>query len=347
MTKRAEKRMKLKKKFFSKDTTSEKIHNTSSETVVVKKRKHKNSLINSFLNFYDEKYKYLLILPIFLFIFAIAQISYQAYANDGDFINKDITLKGGVTVTVPVDHSVDIILIQETLLADGHFVNVRSLQSTGRTIGFLVESDIDINNQESLDSLLESISKIVLLKEGEYSVEGIGASIGESFFRQALVALLISFVLMALIVAITFRSFVPSIAVIASAFSDIFVTIAIIDIIGIKVSTAGLAALLMIIGYSVDTDILLATKLLKRKEGSVLERIGGAFKTGFLMNFTTFIAVLFALLITSSDIIKQIMTILLIGLIVDQISTWIQTAGILRLYLENQEKKKKEAQNES
>ena len=100
----------------------------------------------------------------------------------------------------------------------------------------------------------------------------------------------------------------------------------------------------MLIGYSVDTDILLSTRLLKRREGTEMERIYGAMKTGLTMAITTIIAVTIALLISQSEIIRQIMIILLIGLLVDLINTWIQNVGLLRLYLER--KAKKTMQNE-
>jgi len=58
------------------------------------------------------------------------------------------------------------------------------------------------------------------------------------------------------------------------------------------------------------------------------------------MNVTTLAAVGISLLFTSSEVITQIMTILLIGLLADIINTWIQNVAILRLYLEWQEKKK-------
>jgi preprotein translocase subunit SecF len=344
MTKRSEKRMKLKKKFFSQDSNSEKPVLNSDNSNNIKSNTHKNK----FLNFYHNNYKALLIIPILMLLLSIAQISYQTITT-GDFINKDISLKGGITITVPVDTNIDIdiLLIQNHLTNEGFQTNVRNLQSAGTTIGFLVESDIDLNDQESLNSLIDAISLKYPLIEEEYSVEGVGASIGESFFKQAMLALLISFLIMAIIVAITFKTFIPSIGVIASAVLDLIVTIAIVNIMGINVSTAGLAALLMMIGYSVDIDILLTTNVLKRKEGSIFEKIAKAFKTGVLMSFTTFIAIIVALFITSSEVIKQIMIILLIGLLVDQVSTWIQNVGILRLYLNNLEKKKKENQNEA
>jgi len=337
MTKRSEKRLKLKKKEITQDTPVQEVqvHKPSSDSPKTK---------NPILNFYYSNYKILLIIPILLFVLALAQISYQMSTNDGDFINKDISLKGGITITIPIESTVDIVDMQSFLETKGYYTNVRNLQSGGSTIAFLVESEIDLNDQEMIDGLISAISERVPLVEGEYSIEGIGASIGNSFFKQAIISLLISFILMAIIVALTFRSFVPSIAVIAAALSDIVVTIAIVNIIGMKISTAGLAAFLMLIGYSVDTDILLTTRVLKRKEGTVFTRIGSAFKTGILMNFTTIVAIIVALFVTSSDVIRQIMTILLIGILVDQVNTWIQNVGILRLYLE---KKKKGAQNES
>jgi preprotein translocase subunit SecF len=160
-----------------------------------------------------------------------------------------------------------------------------------------------------------------------------GSSLGASFFKETLIALLLAFVFMGIVVLLYFKSFVPSIAVIGSAFADIVITLAIIDLIGLRLSTAGIAAFLMMIGYSVDSDILLTTRLIKRKEGTIFERLMGAMKTGLTMSATTIAVVTLALIFSQSDTIRQIMIILLIGLLVDLISTWIQNVGILRIYL--------------
>ena len=101
-----------------------------------------------------------------------------------------------------------------------------------------------------------------------------------------------------------------------------------------KMSTSGIVALLLLIGYSVDTDILLSTRVLKRKEGSVMDRVYSAMKTGLTMTVTTFIAVSVAMIFTQSIVIKQIMFILLIGLVVDIIMTYIQNVGLIRIFLE-------------
>jgi len=106
-------------------------------------------------------------------------------------------------------------------------------------------------------------------------------------------------------------------------------------------TSAGLVAFLMLIGYSVDTDILLTTRILKRHEGSLNERIFGAFKTGITMTLTSLFAVIFALIVASSFsvVLTQIFTVLAIGLGFDILNTWITNASILKWYVENKERK--------
>jgi len=144
---------------------------------------------------------------------------------------------------------------------------------------------------------------------------------------------------MAIVVFILFRTFIPSIAVILAAFSDIIMTITVVDLLGIPLSTAGIVAFLMLIGYSVDTDILLTSRMLKSKEGNTNERLFSAFITGITMTLTSITAMAVALVIVynSSEVLRQIFTILLIGLCFDLLNTWTANASILKLYVERKE----------
>jgi len=290
-------------------------------------------------NFYETQYKKLLIIPFALLLIAISLIGFK-FATTGDFINKDVSLKGGVTVTIPLDEPIDIIQLENTLSLKfpANDIATKSITKFGTQTGVIVEADLD---QEQADKLIEEIGNIFngKLLAQEYSIEIVGSSLGASFFKDLIIAMLIAFFFMALVVFLYFRTLVPSLAVVLAAFSDIIITLAIINLLNIKLSAAGIAAFLMLIGYSVDTDILLSTRVLKRREGTEMERIYGAFKTGMTMTLTTLTAVTVALFVTQSEVIQQIMTILLIGLLVDLISTWIQNVGILRLYLERKAKK--------
>ena len=144
---------------------------------------------------------------------------------------------------------------------------------------------------------------------------------------------------MGLVVLIYFRTFIPSIAIILAAFSDMVVALAVINLMDVRIGTAGIAAFLMLIGYSVDTDILLTVRVLKRKEGTVMDRIVSSIKTGMTMTITAIISAIVALAVTQSEVIRQIMLILLIGLIADIFMTWIQNVGLLRIYVERKAKK--------
>jgi len=150
--------------------------------------------------------------------------------------------------------------------------------------------------------------------------------------------MILAFLFMGIVVLITFRLPAPSLAVILAAASDIIVTLAVVNLLEIKLSKAGIVAFLMLIGYSVDTDILLSTKVLKHKRGTIMDRIYSSMKTGFTMTFTTMGAVAVALFVATSETIIQIMTILLIGLIVDIPMTYLQNTAILRWYLEKKNK---------
>jgi preprotein translocase subunit SecF len=121
-----------------------------------------------------------------------------------------------------------------------------------------------------------------------------------------------------------------------AAFSDIVLTIVVIDLLGIKVSTAGIVAFLMLIGYSVDTDILLTTRVVKRREDNINSRIYDSFKTGITMTLTSLLVVMIGYFLTAgfSKIFSQIFTILIIGLIFDIMNTWLFNAGIIKWYLE-------------
>jgi preprotein translocase subunit SecF len=111
-------------------------------------------------------------------------------------------------------------------------------------------------------------------------------------------------------------------------------TLAIVDLLGIRLSTAGIAAFLMLIGYSVDTNILLTSRVLKRLEGSVNQRIFSSFKTGLFMTLTGLVAVLPAFLFVTGlpDSFRQIFLIVALGLGADIINTWLTNAGIIKWY---------------
>ena len=332
ISKRRLRRLRRKQEFAGKPDHGAVAEKTEQSTVPEKKEYKSRG--NVFLDFYDKNYKKLLVIPFIILLLALGQIFYHD-ATTGDFMNKGVSLKGGVTITVPVQQDAIDILELEKFLRSEHpqyDINVRAITSLGSLEAVLIEADASTNEEGEL--LVASIMEYTKVKAEDMSVDMIGSSLGESFFRQTFFAMLIAFIFMGCVVFLYFRSAAPSLAVMLAAFSDIVVTLAIVNVLGIKVSTAGVAAFLMLIGYSIDTDILLSTRVLKRKEGDVFTRVISALKTGLTMNITTMSALVVGMLLSDSAVLTQIMSILFIGLLVDIINTWIQNVGILRIYLE-------------
>ena len=191
------------------------------------------------------------------------------YNIHGDFIYRDISLTGGTSITVysPISTNNFIQSVGDQL---GE-VSTREIYDlvTGKKQAVIIETTSDADTARTV---LEAYLGYELTPDNS-SFEFTGSTLSQSFYRQLLFAIIAAFIFMALVVFLIFKNFVPSIAVILSAFADIFMTLVVVDILGIKMSTAGIVAFLMLIGYSVDTDILLTNRLLKGGEGSVNSKI--------------------------------------------------------------------------
>ena len=287
-----------------------------------------------FSNFYDKNYKLLLIIPIAILIFSFIYMA-VFYSNTGEFIYRDFSLTGGTSITIIGKINAED--LEQSLLGKLDEINTREIYDlvTREQTALIVETKTEIDEAKEVIEDYLGYS----LNEENSSFEFIGSTLGESFYRQLLVAILFAFFFMALIVFFIFRSFVPSAAVIISAFADIFMTLTLVNLLGIKMSSGGIVAFLMLIGYSVDTDILLTNRVLKRFEGTVNEKIFGAFKTGITMTLTSLLAIVLALIVSLSfsPLLTQIFTILAIGLSFDLLNTWITNASLLKWYVEKNE----------
>ncbi|PSP39440.1 preprotein translocase subunit SecF [Halobacteriales archaeon SW_8_65_20] len=160
------------------------------------------------------------------------------------------------------------------------------------------------------------------------------ASFGADTQRQAFLGIGIAFVGMALLVFGLFRTFIPSIAVIASAFSDIVIPVALMSVLDISLTLGTVAALLMLIGYSVDSDLLLNNHILRRR-GDFYESTYRAMQTGVTMTLTS-IAAMTAMTITARvlgiNLLPSVGLILVFGLITDLMNTYLLNVSLLRYY---------------
>lgn len=269
-----------------------------------------------------ESYKPLIAIPVIITIIAVAILAING-------LDQGIDLEGGTTADLKLQKPINEPQL-ENLISEGigsSEVDVKSINSTNANLEIGGEVDII-----KFKSILNGTADIL-------SFRTIGPVLSAAALTQVYWAIAIAFLFMSITVFIIFRNFVPSMAVILAALSDILIAAGGMSLFGIPLSIASVGALLLLIGYSVDTDILLTTRLLKRRKGTITERALEAMKTGLTMSAAaigamTALYIVTVFFIPSANTLAEIAAVLIIGLIADILATWLMNLGILRWYLE-------------
>lgn len=291
--------------------------------------------------FYNKNYKKLLLIPAFLLILSLLVIA-NFYQKNGDIVNKDVSLKGGLSLEIysdkPISETSFNNLEKELNLKFANkdfFIRKLVELSSSEQSGIIIESS-DLKETD-LKQIVEKNLKIKLIDDKNYFVRETSSTLGASFYNQMLSTIVIAFIFMTIVVLIIYRKLIPCLAIIMSPILNMIGAIAVIDLFGFRVSDATVAALLLMIGYGIDTDILLTTKLLKEKEGTVFKRIKKSFTTGITMTIATITALTLSSLVANSIVLKEMFIVIIIGLIFDVSSTYLMNAGLLRWYLKNED----------
>jgi preprotein translocase subunit SecF len=262
----------------------------------------------------------MVIIPLILLVLALIYLGFSM-ATTGMPLKPGMDFSGGTSVTLFTTDSQDQI---RSYFTGYPLISVSEGINNGKYLKFG-----PMNDQE-----LSSLASQIDARYPDAKVDQIGATFGATLQQQAIIALIFSFIGMSIVVFLAFRTIVPSAAVVLSAFADIVMTAAVMNAVGIELTLATTAALLMLIGYSVDSDILLTMRVLKR-QGKLDEKLSGAFRTGIIMTTTTLAAVLAMLvvaLLAQITVFAEIALVLLIGLLFDIMNTWLTNAGIIKWY---------------
>ncbi len=323
------------------------------------------------MGIYDSKhYKLLLLIPITILVFAL-------YFSTK--VEPGIDLQGGTLVTVSAGSEVNADQLKQELEKNFELEDLKVRSISGGTTGVYIEfkgeknllemqklinsgkyhelssyCGYDVNSKDAADkcfsqkreefknAFVKLVSRETGASSDAFSIQEVGPSLGKVFLDQARNAIIIAFVLIIFLIFYYFRTPVVSFAVAQSAFFDVLVAYSSLGFLGIPLSLSTIAPLLMLIGYSVDTDIMLTDWLISRKTKSPTDRAYKAMKTGLTMTGTTLTALTVMLLVAYYAHIITIMNIalvLLFGLLADLVGTWFTNAVIILWHLEKKVKK--------
>ena len=282
-----------------------------------------------------ENHKILIAIPIILALLSLVLIGFNG-------LEQGVDLKGGSLAELQLLGSVTPSELEDTLDAKLNTNNIKVTNNGNNKVTVELENNI---NSSTFTSAINGKAKVISYNE-------IGPVLSEEAMGQIYVAMIFAFLFMAITVFVVFREPVPSVAIILAALCDILIALGGMSIFKIPLSIASVGALLMLIGYSVDTDILLTTRLLKRREGTVEERAKNAMYTGLTMSFAAIAAmgilyVVTKIIMPEATTLSNISAVLVIGLIGDILSTWLMNLGILKTYIDWRQSKKQEKYNVS
>ncbi len=185
------------------------------------------------------------------------------------------------------------------------------------------------------NSIVSKLRSVVSFKD--YSFKLVSPSLSELFVSKIESIMITAGVLSALAVFLLFRDTVPSLAVLIGATSDIIFALGFMGLMGIPLTLATIASILMLVGYSLDTDILITVRILKRGLKNPRMSAFEAFKTGVTMSLTSILAfasLYFVGQFTNIEIYQQISEVVLAGLVGDIIATWLLNAVIMLYHVE-------------
>ena len=120
------------------------------QQVAVKKPEKKAKSI--FLDIYTKDYKKLMIIPVVLLLISVI-ILFARFAETGEFINKGVSIKGGISLTISTStlSAGDVKQFLEKTFPDSD-IETRTLSATGEQAALIVEA-----SEVEADALVNSL----------------------------------------------------------------------------------------------------------------------------------------------------------------------------------------------
>jgi preprotein translocase subunit SecF len=286
-----------------------------------------------------EDYDSYIAIPVVLLLLSFALMG-VSYMDNGSVLQLGQDFTGGTTVMYNMTEEFDTAQVEQIFTSEGRpgsgAVRIESEESTLLEVTVpppeMSESQLlDVMNNNSVRSYSLESSDIISRSFSTKELAG-------QLLMLASWTFILAFSIMSLAIFTSFRDLVPSLAVIFAAASDIIFSIGVMSFLNIPLTPGSLSALLMLIGYSVDTDIVLSSRVLKQKRGSIKDRVWSSMKTGVTMSSGGIagfsILYLVSIALVGPSTLSMLASVMVIGLLADMPFTWFGNAYILKRYVE-------------
>lgn len=215
----------------------------------------------------------------------------------------------------------------------------RKVQVSGENTVILRTSEMDEGQKNEFLDKVENLGAYDLQK-----ADKVGATIGEELKTSAFYALILGCILIVLYITIRFE-FKFAMAAVIALFHDVIISVGGIALLGYEINTPFIAAVLTILGYSINDTIVVFDRIretLKRKNSPELGdainiSINQVMTRSINTSLTTFLAVI-AILVFGGESLKTFITTLLIGVVAGTYSSIFVASPLVYLLEKNKDK---------
>lgn len=236
-------------------------------------------------------------------------------------LNYGIDFTGGSLIQLNYANNITLVDVNKKL--DELAVEIPQLAPTARKVQVSQgDNNVIIRTAEMSDIETEKLL-IDLQSLGEYSLaraEKVGATIGEELKTSAVYALTIGGLLIVLYITLRYE-FKFAIAGILTLLHDVMAALGVIALLGYEVDTPFIAAILTILGYSINDTIIIYDRIresLRKKSdltfGEVLNKSLNQVLVRSINTSVTTLLALVAILIFGGDSLRTFTTTLLVGI---------------------------------
>lgn len=194
-------------------------------------------------------------------------------------VNFGLDFTGGIVVEAGFEQQADLPKIRTALAADGFPDAVVQYFGTSTEVMIRIAPRDDVDQAVIGEQIIGSIQKV---EEGEVTkrrVEVVGSAVGDELKDDGMLALLASFIGIMMYVAFRFE-WRYSVGAVVALIHDVIITVGMFSITGMEFDLTVLAALLALVGYSINDTIVVFDRIRemfrKLREATVEETVNDA-----------------------------------------------------------------------
>jgi len=265
-------------------------------------------------------------------------------------LNWGLDFTGGTLVELSYPNGAEIDSIRDTLRSEGfEGAQVANFGSNKEVLIKLPGTISDSLGSEIISSLKKkNLNEDIDLRRIEY----VGPQIGSELRDDGGTAMLIALAFMMLYIAFRFQSRFAGAAVVA-LIHDVIIVVGIFSLLQIDSDLTGLAALLAVIGYSLNDTIVVSDRIRENIRAMDTEEVNEIINVSLnqtlgrtLVTSLTTLLVLFSLYLLGGELIKNFALALIFGVIVGTYSSiYIASNALIMMGLSKDHLKEEEPEN--